>query len=123
MRASNDEVTDGDDQNITDKAVDRGQTASHIVGKDNMTQATITESKNMISFSCECNKTFKVSDQHAGKRATCKACGAKIVIPQASTLVPVSYESWEQKILITPQLTLLEVKLLLFLEKEVFPVR
>ena len=97
MQASNNEVTDGDDQNITGKAVDHVQTARHIVGKDNNSQATVTESRNMISFRCECNKIFKVSEQHAGKRATCKACGRKIVIPQASASAPVSHEFSEQK--------------------------
>jgi hypothetical protein len=35
-----------------------------------------------ISFSCSgCSKTYLVSDGLAGKRATCKACGTRMVIP------------------------------------------
>ena len=38
----------------------------------------------MISFKCpnpECGKTFKVPDQHAGKKARCKSCGIQFNIP------------------------------------------
>src|SRR5687768_14516034 len=38
-----------------------------------------------IEFHCECGQHFRVDQQHAGKRATCNACGRKLTIPQAST--------------------------------------
>ena len=34
-----------------------------------------------ISFQCSCGKRYAVHDELAGRRATCKACGAKITIP------------------------------------------
>ena len=34
-----------------------------------------------ISFKCKCGRSYKVKDQLAGKRATCKACGDKMVVP------------------------------------------
>lgn len=39
----------------------------------------------MIVFSCaECRAPFQISEEHAGKRATCKTCGAKVLIPSGS---------------------------------------
>jgi len=36
-----------------------------------------------IRFQCECGQQFRVDQQHAGKRATCNACGRKLTIPLA----------------------------------------
>ncbi len=37
----------------------------------------------MIDFACEsCGKRFRVADDYAGKKATCKQCGSTILIPQ-----------------------------------------
>jgi hypothetical protein len=38
----------------------------------------------VIKFHCECGQHFQVDQQHAGKRATCNACGRKLTIPLAS---------------------------------------
>lgn len=39
----------------------------------------------MIEFSCpQCGRSFKVSDDHAGKRATCKDCNTLMVIPSGT---------------------------------------
>lgn len=35
----------------------------------------------LIKFQCECGQQFRVDQQHAGKRATCNACGKKVTIP------------------------------------------
>lgn len=36
----------------------------------------------MISFSCDnCGKAFSVSEEYAGRRARCKACGATVTVP------------------------------------------
>ncbi len=35
----------------------------------------------MISFQCECGKTHSASDEHAGKRGKCNACGNTLRIP------------------------------------------
>lgn len=34
-----------------------------------------------IELVCQCGKRFSVPDQFAGKKASCKACGAKLLIP------------------------------------------
>jgi ubiquitin-protein ligase/DNA-directed RNA polymerase subunit RPC12/RpoP len=39
----------------------------------------------MISFTCAgCGRSFSVPDTFAGRRATCKNCGAPIVVPEAA---------------------------------------
>ena len=35
-----------------------------------------------IQITCECGKTLKVSDEHAGKRGKCPSCGNIILIPE-----------------------------------------
>ncbi len=42
-----------------------------------------------IEVACQCGKTFKTKDEHAGLRAKCPSCGAPIDIPAASPGVPV----------------------------------
>jgi len=38
----------------------------------------------MIRFACpSCNTSYSAAEQHAGKRTTCKQCGAKFLIPGA----------------------------------------
>ena len=34
-----------------------------------------------IAFGCECGKQFTVSDEYAGKRTKCPACGAALTVP------------------------------------------
>ena len=41
-----------------------------------------------IDVQCPCGRTSVVPDQHAGKKAKCPACGAVVVIPGASRVVP-----------------------------------
>lgn len=40
----------------------------------------------MIKFGCtKCERSYKVSDQYAGKRVRCKECGTVNVIPSVET--------------------------------------
>jgi hypothetical protein len=34
-----------------------------------------------IRFNCECGRTLQVADEHAGKKARCKGCGATPTVP------------------------------------------
>lgn len=35
-----------------------------------------------IEFECsECSREYRVKDEHAGRRVTCKGCGTKIAVP------------------------------------------
>jgi hypothetical protein len=34
-----------------------------------------------ITFSCNCGKTLRVPDEHAGRRAKCPACNAVVGVP------------------------------------------
>ena len=40
------------------------------------------ESQMPIDVSCSCGKSFSVPDHFAGKSGKCKACGARLVIPE-----------------------------------------
>lgn len=43
----------------------------------------------MIRFNCkQCGRAFTVRDQDVGRRATCKTCGAEVVVPAASEPAP-----------------------------------
>ena len=48
----------------------------------------------MIDFKCyDCAKSYSVAEKHAGKSSQCKACGAKLIVPNidsttAKTLNP-----------------------------------
>ena len=45
----------------------------------------------MIRFTCpECRTTYSAAEEHAGKRTTCKKCGAKFLIPDGSEPDPAS---------------------------------
>ena len=35
----------------------------------------------MITFSCVCGKAYSVDDSKAGKTGTCRACGARMIVP------------------------------------------
>jgi hypothetical protein len=37
-----------------------------------------------IEFSCDCGQKFRVSDEHAGKKTKCKACGSTVAIPRSA---------------------------------------
>ena len=37
----------------------------------------------IISVSCPCGRTYRVSDQHGGKRIRCKGCGHAFDVPAA----------------------------------------
>ena len=43
-----------------------------------------------IEMVCECGKHLSVPEQFAGRKATCKACGAKLLIPLPSVAAPVT---------------------------------
>src|SRR4051812_29313606 len=34
-----------------------------------------------IQVACQCGKTYSLPDTYAGKKASCKACGAVLVVP------------------------------------------
>lgn len=36
-----------------------------------------------IPVSCSCGKSFRVTDEYAGKRAKCPACGTGLTVPKA----------------------------------------
>jgi ubiquitin-protein ligase/DNA-directed RNA polymerase subunit RPC12/RpoP len=45
----------------------------------------------MINFNCKkCGKAFSVQDDLAGRTATCKACGEKLVVPDPRAPAPVA---------------------------------
>jgi hypothetical protein len=37
-----------------------------------------------IEFACQCGKSFRAADEHAGRRAKCSQCGEVLTIPAAS---------------------------------------
>jgi hypothetical protein len=36
-----------------------------------------------IAFKCTCGKVLKTADEHAGRKATCPQCQAKLIVPEA----------------------------------------
>jgi DNA-directed RNA polymerase subunit M/transcription elongation factor TFIIS len=40
-----------------------------------------------IQFACQCGKTLKAAEEHAGKRAKCNQCGTTVTIPGAKKAV------------------------------------
>gem|GEM_PF-2377030 len=45
----------------------------------------------MIRFACPgCSSVYSAAEEHAGKRTTCKKCGAKFLIPNSSDAEPAS---------------------------------
>lgn len=44
----------------------------------------------MITFSCDCGKSYKVDAKLAGRKAKCKACGASITVPAPPKLDPLA---------------------------------
>ena len=48
----------------------------------------MTADSEMITFRCEgCGRAFSISPAYAGRRATCKTCGAVLEVPATSTAV------------------------------------
>jgi hypothetical protein len=41
-----------------------------------------------IQFACQCGKTLKAAEEHAGKRAKCNQCGQVVTIPGAIVAMP-----------------------------------
>jgi ubiquitin-protein ligase len=44
----------------------------------------------MIGFTCACGRSFTVPDTFAGRKATCKNCGAPVMVPEPSAGVAVA---------------------------------
>lgn len=49
-----------------------------------------------IFVTCECGKTYQLSDDKAGKRATCKKCGNALQIPNAGEVSDASLPSTQE---------------------------
>ncbi len=45
-----------------------------------------------ISFRCECNRTLKVADQHAGKRVRCPGCNGTPTVPQLAAVADTGFD-------------------------------
>ena len=43
-----------------------------------------------IGFKCRCGRALRVKREHAGKKATCPACGQHLTIPDRSSTTPVA---------------------------------
>ncbi len=39
-----------------------------------------------IEVTCQCGRSYKIPAEHAGKKATCKACGEKFIVESSSEL-------------------------------------
>jgi DNA-directed RNA polymerase subunit RPC12/RpoP len=49
-----------------------------------MTETDCSEAMMPIEVICSCGKAFSVPDHFAGKAGKCKACGARMIIPESS---------------------------------------